>query len=135
MIKSHLPSFFFLFFLETVVVFLCFLLTISTAFEYKLSQKFVYVDPITHQTCSEDRQNKTIAHLNHSHIYEPLASTAAIVATQPLEMTTILYNDDDDADDSTQLSENFNETTIDDDLCERVSFFFVLGFAKYFDIN
>lgn len=80
----------------------------------------MYIDPITHETCSEDRQNKTIAHSNQINVYEPLASAAAFVAISP---ATIQPIDDDDDEDSTQLTENFNETTIDDDLCERVSFF------------
>lgn len=33
------------------VVFLCFFLTISTAFEYKLSQETVYIDKDTHENC------------------------------------------------------------------------------------
>lgn len=125
--------------LLTVVVFLCFLLTISTAFEYKLSQKFVYIDPLTHKSCPENLQNMTIIHqldTNQSSDNELSPSAVAIIAIQsdkrrqintiPVETTTIIIPNNDN--DNIRLPIIFNETTIDDNdgPCEEVSFFFII---------
>lgn len=113
----------------SVVVFLCFLLTISTAFEYKLSHKFVYIDPITRQTCPENWQNKINQYTNQSD-FETSATVVrpdemVAMPTYEYDDITTIPNDDDDA----AVSTWFNDTTATDDVtCEKVSVGFWMTF-------